>query len=99
MVSFAWIFFRSSSISVAFHYVDKLFSASLFQFPEVIPKTVIGYLLLFICIEWMGRNDLYAIEKLGLQWNKALRLGFYYLLTYLILYYYGDDFQFLYFQF
>ncbi len=99
MVSFAWIFFRSSSISVAFHYVDTLFSASLFQFPEVVPKTVIGYLLLFICIEWMGRNDLYAIEKLGLQWNKALRLGFYYLLTYLILYYYGADFQFLYFQF
>ncbi len=99
MVSFAWIFFRSSSISLAFHYVDTLFSASLFQFPEVIPKTVIGYLLLFICVEWMGRNDLYAIEKLGLQWNKALRLGFYYLLTYLILYYYGADFQFLYFQF
>nr|WP_291113549.1 MBOAT family O-acyltransferase [Flavobacterium sp. UBA6135] len=99
LVSIAWIFFRSSSISFAFSYIDNLFSISLFSSPEIFPKTLLGFIFLFIMIEWFGRKDNYAIEKFALNWKKPNRIVFYYILTLLILYYYGRDYQFLYFQF
>jgi len=99
LVSIAWIFFRSNSVSSAFSYIDNLFSLSLFTPPEIFPKTLVGYIFLFLMIEWLGRKDNYAIEKFALNWKKANRMVFYYVLTLLIVYYYGRDFQFLYFQF
>jgi alginate O-acetyltransferase complex protein AlgI len=99
LVTFAWIFFRSNSLSHAFLYIKNLFSSSLLTFPEIFPKTVLGYIVLFVFIEWFGRKDNFAIEKLGLHWKKPIRIGFYYILTFIILYFYGKDFQFIYFQF
>lgn len=99
MVSFARIFFRSSSVEDAFFYISKIFTKSLFTFPEVFPKTVLAYVFLFICIEWCGRNNNFAIEKFGLGWSRSVRILFYYLLAFLVLYYSGKEFQFLYFQF
>lgn len=99
MVSFARIFFRSSSVEDAFFYISKIFTKSLFSFPEVFPKTVLAYIFLFICIEWCGRNNNFAIEKFGLGWSRFVRILFYYVLSFLVLYYSGKEFQFLYFQF
>lgn len=99
MVSFARIFFRSSSVEDAFFYISKIFTKSLFSFPEIFPLTVLGYIFLFICIEWYGRNNNFAIEKFGLGWSRPLRISFYYILSFLVLYYSGKEFQFLYFQF
>lgn len=99
LVSIAWIFFRSSSVGSAFSYMDNLFSFSLFTSPEIFPKTLVGYIFLFLMIEWFGRKDNYAIEKFALNWKKSNRIAFYYVLTLLIVYYYGRDYQFLYFQF
>lgn len=99
LVTFAWIFFRASSISFAFAYINKIFSFSLFTFPEIFPKTVLGYIFLFLIIEWYGRNESFAIEKFGTNWKNTYRIIFYYVLAILILYFYGKDYQFLYFQF
>lgn len=99
LVTLAWIFFRSLSINAAFEYISNIFSISLFSFPEIFPKTVLGYILLFLIIEWLGRKDKFAIEKLGLKWKKPFRISFYYVLTMIILYFYGKEYQFLYFQF
>ena len=99
LVTFAWIFFRSDSINFAFAYIHKILSFSLFTFPKIFPKTVLGYIFLFLIIEWYGRNESFAIEKFGTNWKKIYRIIFYYALTILILYFYGKDYQFLYFQF
>lgn len=99
LVTFAWIFFRSSSLTFAFNYINKTLSSSIFTFPEVFPKTVFGYLFLFLIIEWFGRNDFFALQKLGLNWKKSYRIIFYYILTLAIMYFYGKEYQFLYFQF
>jgi D-alanyl-lipoteichoic acid acyltransferase DltB (MBOAT superfamily) len=66
---FAWIFFRSSSISQAFQIVASIFSKSLFTIP-VFParkQALITMILvmLFMVIEWFGRDNEYAIEKLN----------------------------------
>ena len=99
LVTFAWIFFRSSSLSFAFSYINKILSSSLFTFPVIFPKTVFGYIFLFLMIEWFGRNNFFAIENFGLNWKKSFRILFYYVLTLIIVYFYGKDYQFLYFQF
>lgn len=99
LVTFAWIFFRSNSVNDAFNYMSIIFSKTLFSFPEIFPKTMFVYLLLFIGIEWCGRNNRFAIEYFGLNWGKPIRLGFYYLLAGMVLFYSGKEFQFLYFQF
>ncbi|MGO4772962.1 MBOAT family protein [Flavobacterium sp. W22_SRS_FK3] len=99
MVTFAWIFFRSNSINDALNYVSIIFSKTLFSLPEIFPKMIFAYLFLFICIEWRGRNNRFAIEYFGLSWRKQIRIVFYYLLSGMVLYYSGKEFQFLYFQF
>lgn len=99
LVSFARIFFRSNSVEDALFFISKICSNTLFTFPEVFPKTVIGLLFLFMCIEWRGRKNYFAIEKFGLTWTKTIRWGFYYVLALLVLYYSGKDIQFIYFQF
>lgn len=99
LVSFARVFFRSQSISDAMIYLKRMFSSSLFSFPEIFPKTVLGYIFLFLIIEWLGRKDFFALEKFGMNWKKSYRIAFYSILTLLIFYFYGQDYQFLYFQF
>lgn len=99
LVTFAWIFFRANSLNDAFNYVSILFSNTIFNFPEIFPKTVFVHLFLFIGIEWWGRNNRFAIEYFGHSWKKPIRIGFYYILAGMVLYYSGKEFQFLYFQF
>lgn len=99
MVTFSWIFFRARNLSESFSYISIIASKSVFDFPAIFPKTLLLQLFLFVCIEWLGRKDYFAIEQLGLNWKRPFRLGFYYLLTFLVLYYWGREVQFLYFQF
>lgn len=99
LVTFAWIFFRSSSLTESFSYITHIFSRSLFTFPEVFPKTLIGFIFLFLLIEWQGRAEYFALKSFGLSWNKYLRISFYYLLILMVLYYNGKDLNFIYFQF
>lgn len=99
LVSVARIFFRAESISEALTYFSKMVSKSFFSYPEIFPKTVLGYIFLFILIEWFGKNNLFAIEKTGFNWKKKYRLLFYYVLVVIVLYFYGKEYQFIYFQF
>lgn len=50
-------------------------------------------------IEWKGRANEYAIEKLFLKNNKWLRIGFYYVIIFLIFMFAGKEQEFIYFQF
>ena len=97
---FAWIFFRAESLGHALDYVGGIFSRSLFSAPEV--KIKIGFVLLivaFFIVEWLGREEQFAIAKTGIRWPKALRWTFYYALILAIFYFAGGEQQFIYFQF
>ena len=96
---FAWIFFRAASVADAFTFISGMFSTSLFTLPTVNPYKVLPFLGLFIFIEWLGREQQYAIANLGIQWNKTVRWGMYYFLVFIILYFTGNEQQFIYFQF
>jgi D-alanyl-lipoteichoic acid acyltransferase DltB (MBOAT superfamily) len=100
---FAWIFFRSESVSHALNYITDMFSSSLFSIPKfegrrralLLALTII----IFICIEWIGREQQYAIAKLGLTWKRPYRYAMYYVIIITIFLFKGQTQQFIYFQF
>lgn len=97
---FAWIFFRSDSISMAFDYIKHIFSAELLHKPKIVPYTLIILIPLFMAIEWLGRENNYALENLCFKWSRPLRWGFYSVLIFVIgMYMQTSLTQFIYFQF
>jgi len=75
---FAWIFFRAENIGHAFNYISEIFSTSLISMPGFKNPITIFLVFIFIIIEWIGREQEFALEKFALNWNKYLRWFFYY---------------------
>lgn len=97
---FAWIFFRAMDVSHAINYISEIFSVSIFKFPEVLPWKVIILIVFFTLIEWFGRENKYAIEKLGLHWHRPLRWAMYSFIVFLIgILMQSGNTPFIYFQF
>jgi len=95
----AWIFFRAESIAHAFQMIGEIFSSSLLKMPSIKPKVAIPLIIFFIIVEWFGRQNEYAIEKLGHQFPKPVRWVLYYGIVFLIIMFAGTQQQFIYFQF
>jgi len=96
---FAWIFFRAESMTHAITYVSGIFSKSLFSIPAIRPYYLVILLVLFMLIEWVGREEQYAIYKFGLKWKSPFRYALYYAIIIAIFWFAGKEQQFLYFQF
>lgn len=96
---FSWIFFRAENIHHALQYVSGIFSKSLFSLPEIRPSNLITLIFIFMLIEWLGREQKYAIEKVGLKWQRPFRYAFYYAIIIVIFWFGGKEQQFIYFQF
>lgn len=102
---FAWIFFRAENIHHAIEYVSKIFSISTFKrpyFPGIgltIPTFI--FLTFFLITEWLGREQQYAIKRLGFKWSRPQRWFFYCSLILSIFYFSCtvSNEQFIYFQF
>jgi D-alanyl-lipoteichoic acid acyltransferase DltB (MBOAT superfamily) len=99
LVVFAWIFFRSKSVTDAWVYISKIFSATLLTSPSVFPKILFILIFIFITIEWLGRRQQYAIAQCNVVMPKTVRWAVYYLLVFAIFYFGGAKQQFIYFQF
>jgi alginate O-acetyltransferase complex protein AlgI len=100
---FAWIFFRANNIGHAISYISGILSPSLFSIPKFdgmgSALTTIILIVIFVLIEWKGREGQYAIHHLGLKWRRPLRYALYYVIILGILWFSGKEQQFIYFQF
>jgi hypothetical protein len=96
---FAWIFFRAASLTDAFHYIGGIFDRSLFSLPAALPKPLLALIAFFMVIEWLGREQQYALAKFATAWPRTLRWTFYYSLIAIMLLYMGKEQEFIYFQF
>ncbi|MFC0426623.1 MBOAT family O-acyltransferase [Chryseobacterium scophthalmum] len=100
---FAWIFFRAENITHALSYISGIFSKSLFSIPTITPHfpvlIIIILIIIFTIIEWLGREQQYAIAMLGTKWKSSLRYAMYYAIIIAIFWFAGKDQQFIYFQF
>ncbi|MGN6492289.1 MAG: MBOAT family O-acyltransferase [Agriterribacter sp.] len=101
---FAWIFFRAENIEHALNYLSGIFTRPFF--PVTLFKGIDGaagtmvLVIFFMLIEWIGREEKYAIEKLGFGWQKYWRWAFYSFLIFLIgMFMVTDEMPFIYFQF
>ena len=98
----AWIFFRAENIQYAFHYIAGVFTnpLSFIQLSSYIEyKKIIALVSIFVIIEWFGRENQYALEKIALNWKKPYRFAFYYLILLAIFWFTGNEQEFIYFQF
>jgi len=100
---FAWIFFRAANIKEALIYISKIFSSTFLTRPYFsgIEKSVpIAFLIsIFFVVEWIGREQQFAIAQLGAKWYKPVRWAMYYSIILVIYIFAGSEQQFIYFQF
>ena len=105
---FTWIFFRAESIGEALSFVKKIFSKSFFTIPyifeavtllPILPILFMAIILLFLIIEWIGREDSFAISKFIDRMPLFIRWISYSFLVFSIIYYSVNENQFIYFQF
>ncbi|MBF4466012.1 MBOAT family protein [Flavobacterium sp. LC2016-12] len=94
----AWVFFRANNIEHALSYISEIFSGSLFSKPVIIPKILFVLILIFILIEWLGREEEFALAKLS-KWKSPFKYAFYYIIIVAIFVFSGEKQQFIYFQF
>lgn len=104
LVTFGWIFFRSESLTLALKYIGGIFSYSLFELPNFEGRAgaivTLCLLAFFIVLEWIGRRNLYGIEKIFLDRNRSFRWAFYFLLVFLLgMFAKTNETPFIYFQF
>lgn len=108
LVVIAWIIFRSENLGHAYHYLGSMLYG-LSQFESYIETLNFVYwkigfalpilLLLFLVIEWFGRENHFAIETLFLRLRRPLRLTLYLAIVFTLFWYGGNEQQFIYFQF
>ncbi len=99
---FAWIFFRAENLTHAFNYISEIFSESLFTYPQLSNiRFVFSSLLIFVfmLIEWFGRNNKYAIENVASIKNRLVRWLIYFSILLVIIIFFKNNQEFIYFQF
>ena len=103
LIVLSFIFFRSQNISHALSILDAIFSSSFFAVPKFVGQKQAlisaGLISIFMMLEWLGRNDQFAIEKMGFTWKRPYRYIFYYSIILAIFLFMGKQEQFIYFQF
>ncbi len=102
LVVLTWIFFRADNLTHAYLYLNKIFSKSILNFPELTKAALLTLILImfFMVIEWLGRDKKYAIQNVFFSKSKFIRWGFYSFLLFLIgMYMETGEMNFIYFQF
>ncbi|PTM11336.1 MAG: membrane-bound O-acyltransferase family protein [Bacteroidetes bacterium] len=103
LITFSWIFFRADNLTHALNYITEIFSPSLFTVPQFLgmQRGIMTMILVvvFLAIEWKGREEEFAIAKLGLTWKRTTRFAMYYAIITTIYVFSGKEQQFIYFQF
>lgn len=96
----AWVFFRAENIGHALTYIAEIFSMSLFTTPELLPWEIISLIVLFMSIEWFGRDGLYALDGLNTIKSSFIKVVLSFILIIVtILFMSNTEQEFIYFQF
>lgn len=101
---FAWIFFRANNIEHAISFISEILSFSTFTIPQFQERkealTIIILILIFMIIEWQGRNGQYALQMNSKKWTPLKRrLIYFVIINTIIIYGNCGEQDFIYFQF
>lgn len=102
LTTFAWIFFRSESITDAFAYIGGIVDRSLF---DPLKLDTLDYIKLSILLsilfvfEWIQRAKEHALQFDNAKIHRAARWAIYYVLILIMTWIGGQQTEFIYFQF
>lgn len=101
MTMFAWIFFRANNVSHAFGYISRIFTEVSMDSFSITPYVkTLGMVILFVMIEWIGKEGEFGIENTTKISNKFIQWSIYYILIMIIfLFNARAEQEFIYFQF
>lgn len=101
LVTLGWVFFRSPSIGETMIYLNNLFSISIFSKPQMDPRVYLfsAIVVLFMILEWGGRREEFAIQKMAFHKPAIIRYGLYYSLVMAVFLFARKEQAFIYFQF
>ncbi len=103
ITSLVWVFFRSESLGQSFAILKRIFSESLLISSKYLTNLNVQVLALLIgalvFVEWLGRTQDFALQKIPFFKNRLLRYSFYYSIIFAILWFGGQEQNFIYFQF
>lgn len=103
LVCFAWIFFRSNTYQNLVISLKKIFSRSIFEYPQIIKYSYIVnitvLIILMILFEYLSRKEKYGFAFIN-HYHPIIKYSFYILLVILIgLFMQASRTTFIYFQF
>ncbi|WP_312194419.1 MBOAT family O-acyltransferase [Epilithonimonas vandammei] len=104
LACFAWIFFRSASVTDAFSYIGRLFSTlgTGIGYPYKLLNgdlKVLIFVVIMLIFEWFMREELHPLRKPFTKLPTIARWIIYFLLATLVLLFAGEQAEFIYFQF
>ena len=97
LTAFAWIFFRAESLEHAFKYIVQMFNYTTQSIKLNNPETEIALIVLLVCWEWVMRKRDHGLVLKNI--SRPLRWLIYLAFCLLILYFFGEEQEFIYFQF
>ena len=103
--TFTCIFFRSQSLPDSFNYISRLFTSSNINNPVFSPEIFVkntGYLVfiyitMLLMLEWFNQEGSHLLSKMPK--NDIVRWNYYILLILLVIAFFGEEVNFIYFQF
>ena len=105
LITLGFIIFRADNIGQAWEYISGIYSSSLPSLADFksagLGSTIapIGFALVLFVIEWISRSSEYPLAQLEIRWKRPIRYIIYYIIIFAIIYYSGQEQQFIYFQF
>ena len=104
LACFAWIFFRSNSVTDAFEYIGRIFSTlgTGIGYPYKLLNgdlKVLIFVIIMLIFEWFMREELHPLRKPFTKLPTVARWIVYFLLATLVLLFAGEQAEFIYFQF
>ena len=100
---FAWIIFRSESMTHAMSYFSEIFSKSVLTQPQIFPKDLFIIVFVFLLVEWLNRSKKHGLEVLSYKTgntNLVFRvIGYSIIIWSIVLWGAFDNKEFIYFQF
>ncbi len=99
LVVVAWVFFRSDNLTMAFQYLSKIFSVSLFVMPSVFPLRLFIFIGLLLGVEWINRDKNHGLEINSAYLSPLFKRLIYLTLLLVIILFGSESETFIYFQF
>jgi len=96
---FAWIFFRAESLPHALAYLRGIAAGPWLSIPKAWNGMTAALILMFLVVEWIGRQESYAIEGIGSIRRSWVRQLLYATIAFALFWFGGKQQAFIYFQF